>query len=136
VAQEQVARGDLIVKQSALRVIIGRDAGTLLPLRDRPTLTVPEPADVEAWAKRAEDESYGVAVARDGAEIARIATLSARNGHAPTLDLSATRATTTGFGIDHLRRRGLHPHGRGWTATDRADLQRRDHPESRTRGAR
>ncbi len=90
VAQEQVARGDLIVKQSALRVIIGRDAGTLLPLRDKPALIGPEPADVEAWAKRAEDESYGVAVARTGAEIARVATQSARNGHAPTLDLSAT----------------------------------------------
>src|SRR5258706_6882760 len=73
VAQEQVARGDLIVKQSALRVIIGRDAGTLLPLRDKPTLIGPDPADVEAWAKRAEDESAVVAVARTGAEIARVA---------------------------------------------------------------
>ncbi len=90
-AQEQVARGDLIVKRNALRAIIGRDAGdSLLPLRDAPQLTPPQPADVEAWAKRAEEASYGVAIARAAAEIARIETTRSRHGHWPTLDLAAS----------------------------------------------
>jgi outer membrane protein len=90
-AQEAVARGDLIVKRNALRAIIGRDAGdSLLPLRDAPQLTPPQPADVEAWAKRAEEASYGVAIARAAAEIARIETTRSRHGHYPTLDLAAS----------------------------------------------
>lgn len=91
VAQEQVARGDLIVKRNALRAIIGRDAGdSLLPLRDAPQLAAPQPADVEAWARRAEEASYGVAIARAAAEIAKIETARSRHGHYPTLDLAAS----------------------------------------------
>jgi outer membrane protein len=90
VAQEQVARGDLIVRQNALRAIIGRDAGELLPLRDAPQLTGPAPADVEAWAKRAEENNPNVAVATAAAQIAQIETRRNRNGHLPTLDLVAS----------------------------------------------
>lgn len=90
-AQQQVARGDLIVKRNALRAIIGRDAGdSLLPLRDAPQLSAPQPADVEAWAKRAEEASHSVAVARTAAEIAQIETTRSRHGHYPTLDLAAS----------------------------------------------
>lgn len=91
VAQEEVARGNLIVRRNALRVIIGRDTGdSLLPLRDAPQLTPPQPADVEAWARRAEEASYGVAVARAAAEIAQLETTRSRHGHYPTLDLAAS----------------------------------------------
>ncbi|HXF45246.1 MAG TPA: TolC family outer membrane protein [Burkholderiaceae bacterium] len=90
VAQEQVARGDLIVKRSALRAIIGRDVGNLLPLADQPQLTPPQPADVEAWAKRAEENNPNVAAAAAGAQIAVIETRRNRNGHLPTLDLVAS----------------------------------------------
>lgn len=90
-AQEQVARGDLIVKRNALRAIIGRDAGdSLLPLRDAPQLAAPQPADVEAWAKRAEESSHGVAIARAAAQIAQLETTRSRHGHYPTLDLTAS----------------------------------------------
>ncbi len=92
VAQEEVARGDLAVKRNALRAIIGRDAGALLPLRDRPTLTTPKPTNVEAWAKRAEDASYTVAIARANAQIAQRETLRSRQGHWPTLDFNARAA--------------------------------------------
>jgi outer membrane protein len=87
IAQEQVARSDLIVRQSALRAIIGRDPGAISPLRDSPELAGPQPADVEAWAKRAEESNFNVQVARFSADIARIGTSLARNGHMPTLDL-------------------------------------------------
>jgi outer membrane protein len=104
VAQEQVARGDAIVKRNALRAITGRDPGTLAPLRERPALATPEPADVETWAKRAEESSSGVSIARATADIAQLETSRARRGHWPTLDLSASvsdsrsngSATTTG----------------------------------------
>lgn len=90
VAQEQVARGDLIVKRNALRAIVGRDVGSLLPLADSPQLTPPQPADVEAWAKRAEENNPNVAAAAAGARIAAIETRRNRNGHLPTLDLVAS----------------------------------------------
>lgn len=89
VAQEQIARGDLIVKQNALRAIIGREPGTLLPLRDAPQLTAPQPGDVEAWARQAEENSYGVAVAKATAEIAQRETVRQRQGYWPTVDLTA-----------------------------------------------
>lgn len=109
VAQEQVARGDLIVKRNALRAIIGRDPGALLPLRDRPMLTTPAPADVEAWAKRAEDASFGVAIARASAEIAQRETTRSRQGHWPTLDFTARLAQdrsngSVGSSIDNTTR--------------------------------
>ena len=89
VAQEQVALGDLVVKRNALRAIIGRDPGELLPLRDRPNLATPEPANADTWVKRAEDASYAVAIARASAEIAQRETTRARQGHLPTLDFNA-----------------------------------------------
>ena len=90
VAQEQVARGDLIVKQNALRAIIGKDAARPLPLRDAPQLAPPQPKDVEAWAQRAEEASYGVAAAKAAAEIAQRETRRQRDGQLPTVDLSAS----------------------------------------------
>lgn len=90
VAQEQVARGDVVVKRNALRAITGGDPGTLVPLREQPTFSAPEPADVEAWAKRAEESSYGVAIARATSDIAQLESTRSRRGHWPTLDLSAS----------------------------------------------
>lgn len=89
VAQEEVARGDLIVKRNALRAVIGRDPGELQPLRERPTLTAPQPTDVEAWAKRAQDANHNVAIARAAAQIAQSDTARTRQGHWPTLDFNA-----------------------------------------------
>jgi outer membrane protein len=94
VAQEQTARGDLVVKQNALRAIIGRDPGTLTPLAATPQLIEPQPTDVEAWAKQAEDRSYGVAIARASAEIAQRETKRQRQGQLPTVDLTASVGVT------------------------------------------
>ena len=89
VAQEQTARGDLIVRQNALRAIIGREPGTLLPLREAPQLIPPQPGDVEAWARQAEDNNYVVAVAKATAEIAQREIVRQRQGYWPTVDLTA-----------------------------------------------
>lgn len=98
VAQEQVARGDLIIRSNALRSIIGRDPGNLLPLRDQPDLLPPQPGSVESWAKQAEESSLTVAVARATTDIARIEIERARHGYYPTLDLvaQANRERSTG----------------------------------------
>jgi outer membrane protein len=98
VAQEQVARGDLIVKRYALRAIIGRDAGDLAALRDAPQLEPPAPADVEAWAKRAEENNPNVAVAQASAQIARIDTRRNRDAHLPTVDLVASAGRSRASG--------------------------------------
>ncbi|HEU0202845.1 MAG TPA: TolC family outer membrane protein, partial [Burkholderiaceae bacterium] len=98
VAQEQVARGDLIVRQNALRSVIGRDAGSLLPLRDAPQLIPPEPNDMEAWSKRAEEGNPSVTVFRATAQIAGIETERSRHGHYPTLDLVARAGRNQTFG--------------------------------------
>jgi outer membrane protein len=89
-AQEQVALGDLIVKKSSLRAIIGRDAGDLAPLRDPPELAAPHPADVETWAHDAEQNSFSVLAARAVSEIARRETRRARDAYQPTVDLSGS----------------------------------------------
>lgn len=91
-AQEQVAEGDLIVKRNALAAIIGRSPGSLLALRDALNLSTPEPADVDAWAKRAREGNHTVAVAQLEAQIAQRETTRARRGHWPTLDLNARLA--------------------------------------------
>jgi outer membrane protein len=89
-AQEQVALGDLVVKKSSLRAIVGRDAGDLAPLRDAPELVGPQPPDVEAWAHNAEQNNFSVLAARSASEIAQRETRRARNAYQPTVDLSGS----------------------------------------------
>ena len=87
VAQEQVALGTLLVRRSELQTIIGRDLGTLAPLRDKPNLTTPQPADIQQWVRSAEDTSYAVQIARANYEVASREVQRQRDGHKPTLDV-------------------------------------------------
>jgi outer membrane protein len=87
-AQEQVARGDLAIKQSALRAIIGHDAGQIMPLRDPVELVPPQPNDVETWARSAETASYPVQAARAGSEIAHYEVKRARDAYLPTVNIT------------------------------------------------
>ena len=89
-AQEQVARGDLAVKRSALQAIIGHDAGELTPLRDPVALVAPLPTDAEAWARSAKAGNYTVLAARAGSEIAHYQTRSARDAYLPTVNISGS----------------------------------------------
>jgi outer membrane protein len=89
-AQEQVALGDVVIKKSALRAIIGRDVSDLKPLSDTPELAPPLPADVEAWARNAEQSNFSVQAARAVSEIAQRETVRARNAYTPTVDLSGS----------------------------------------------
>ena len=87
VAQEQVALGTLLVRRSELQTIIGRDLGTLAPLRDRPNLTLPQPSDLTQWVRSAEDASYAVQIARGNYEIATREVQRQRDAHKPTVDV-------------------------------------------------
>jgi outer membrane protein len=98
VAQEQVARGELVVRRYALRAIIGRDTGDLAPLRESPQLNPPVPADVEEWARRAEDNNPNVTAAQAFSQIARIETSRNRDAHLPTVDLVASAGKSRASG--------------------------------------
>ena len=87
VAQEQVAIGTLLVRRSELQTIIGRDLGTLAPLRDRPNLVPPKPADIQQWVRSAEDTSYAVQIARANYEISAREVQRQRDAYKPTLDV-------------------------------------------------
>ncbi len=87
VAQEQVALGTLLVRRSELQTIIGRDLGTLAPLRDRPNLTPPQPSDIAQWVRSAEDTSYTVQIARANYEIASREVQRQRDAYKPTVDV-------------------------------------------------
>jgi len=87
VAQEQVALGTLLVRRSELQTIIGRDLGTLAPLRDKPNLTHPQPADISQWVHSAEDTNYTVQIARANYEVATREVQRQRDAHKPTLDV-------------------------------------------------
>lgn len=89
-AQEQVARGDLAVKQSALQAIIGHDAGALAPLRDPVALVAPQPTDAEAWARSAKAGNFTVVAARAGAQIAHYQTRSAHDAYLPTVNINGS----------------------------------------------
>ncbi len=104
-AQEQVALGDLIVKKSTLRAIVGHDTGELATLSETPALVPPRPANIETWARSAEQANYAVLAARAASEAAHHATQVARDAYRPTLDLTGSvqwqRSTATslyGFG--------------------------------------
>ena len=90
VAQEQVALGTLIVRQNALRAIIGRDPGNLLALREPLNLSPPNPRQVETWARQAEESSYSVQIAQANSDIARIEVKRQRDAYLPTVDLVAS----------------------------------------------
>ncbi len=87
-AQEQVARGDFAVKQSALRAIIGHEAGELQRLRDPIELVPPKPNDIETWAHNAELANYSVLAARAASEIARYETKRAHDAYLPSVNVT------------------------------------------------
>lgn len=89
-AQEQVALGDLQIRQAALRAIVGHDPGELAGLRDSVRLEPPRPNDADTWAHDAEQSNYSVLAARAGSEIARYGLQSARDAYLPQLNVTGS----------------------------------------------
>jgi outer membrane protein len=97
-AQELAAENDLRVKKLALDAVTGKTDAQPKPLALPAAVPQPEPADPEAWVKRAEESSPTVAQARVALEVARLETGKARTGHLPTVDLSVSRSITRSMG--------------------------------------
>lgn len=90
VAQEIAAQNDLEVKRRGLEKIINQEAPKLAQLPDVVKMPLPEPANMDAWVKQAEEGSLSVVLNQTGLEIARREVERQRGGHWPTLDLSAS----------------------------------------------
>jgi outer membrane protein len=87
VAQEAVAQGDLITKQSALAQITGKPTPLLNGLVNKPSLRMVEPASMEDWVSQAERGNYGVVIAGNSLEIAKRDVTRSKAGNLPTVDL-------------------------------------------------
>jgi outer membrane protein len=92
VAKEISDKNDLEVKRRALAVLLGSLPDALVPLRDKLTLAVPTPNDIEAWVQAAAESSFQIAVARAGYEVAQQEIARQRAGHLPTVDFTGSLA--------------------------------------------
>ncbi len=101
-AQEIAARNDLDVKRRALEKIINAPAPGLARLREGAKVGLPEPNEMDAWVRQAQDGSLGVILGQTAMEIAGREVERQRGGHYPTLDLTASysdsRNTSTTLG--------------------------------------
>ncbi|BBP05717.1 outer membrane protein [Sulfuriferula plumbiphila] len=89
-AQEIAALNDLQIKQRALQRIIGKLPPRLDVLGDKLQLAPPNPASIDAWIARAEQDSPALKAQRAGYEIAQREVERNRAGHYPTLDAVAS----------------------------------------------
>ncbi|MEJ7931932.1 TolC family outer membrane protein [Ramlibacter sp. AN1015] len=93
-AQEIAAENDLRVRRLALDTLVGRADTQPEPLPAAVAAVPPQPPDLDAWVRMAEEASPAIAQARLALDVARLETEKARAGHLPTLDLTASRNAT------------------------------------------
>ena len=91
VAQELAGISDLQIKQAALQLIIGKNAGELATLRNGTSISSPSPQQMAPWIKSAETQNYGVVAAQLAVENAKRTISLNRAGHYPTVNLVASR---------------------------------------------
>jgi outer membrane protein len=89
-AQEIAAGNELDVRRQTLAQIIGREPEPLAGLRAGVGLQRPQPDDIAAWVRAAEQDSFGVQAQQLSREIAGREVERARAGHLPTVDLVAS----------------------------------------------
>jgi outer membrane protein len=87
VAQESSAINDLLVRRSALALLIGKPVTELKVLRTGVELQPPTPAREAEWTDSARQNNLAVQQARVAAEIAKREIDKQRYGHYPTLDV-------------------------------------------------
>ncbi len=94
-AQEIAAENDLLVKRQSLSILIGKDPGELRRLKGDVKIGQPQPDDASKWADSAEKDNLNVQIGRTNVEIATREQEKQRAGHLPTLDLVASRASSS-----------------------------------------
>jgi outer membrane protein len=90
VAKEIADKNDLETKRRALQVLLGKLPVSLTPLREPLELAPPQPNDIEAWVRAAEDSSFQIQAAKENFEFFQDEVARQRAGHLPTLDLSGS----------------------------------------------
>jgi outer membrane protein len=99
-SQEITARNVLEIKRRALRNLTGKEVNTLATLTPEPMPFAPEPANVDEWVSRSQQDNLDVRIRQQAKEIADREIDRTRAGHHPTLDLTAgyTDASNQNFG--------------------------------------
>ncbi len=95
IAQEIAAESDLEVRQRTLQAVIGKEPGALAPFRRDAEIPQPQPADMKKWAAAAENDNINVQLQTAALEIASLEVDRQRAGHYPTVDLVASKGSTT-----------------------------------------
>ncbi len=90
-AQEIETSNRLDDQRQALREIAGHPPQAFATLAADMPLLLPDPPDIERWAKTSLSQNLSVRAAAEAAEAAREEIARNRNGHYPTLDLVGTR---------------------------------------------
>ncbi len=88
-AQEIAAQNDLAIKRDALRTLSNVDPQQLKPLGEALPLSLPQPAQEEAWLTRATAQNFELAAKQKQYTIAKKEVEVSRAGHLPTLQLKA-----------------------------------------------
>jgi outer membrane protein len=103
-AQEIAAQNDLEVRNRTLFKVTGRNYSKLARLNPNADLKQSEPADMDAWARLAQDANVNVVAQRYLKTIADREVERNRAGHYPTLDLAAsyTDNRNQSFGASQL----------------------------------
>ncbi|MCK9230855.1 MAG: TolC family outer membrane protein [Syntrophales bacterium] len=105
-ATRLIAESDLDDAHQALKEIIGRPAGNLVPLRDELPLVPADPADAESWIDAAIQQNPSLEALRRTVEAARKEIQRQRAGHYPHVNLEAnynwrdTKGTLFGGGSE------------------------------------
>lgn len=86
-AAEIKAENELNNTLEAMREIIGEFEGKIADLADDIPLKAPEPADIEAWNQRAQENNLSIIAAQNQADISKKGIEVQFAGHYPTLDL-------------------------------------------------
>ncbi|MBC8022338.1 MAG: TolC family outer membrane protein [Burkholderiales bacterium] len=89
-AKEIADRNDLEVKRRALQVLLGKLPESLSALREPLELAPPQPNDIEAWVRAADESSFQIAFSRENFAFMQEEVARQRAGHLPTLDLSGS----------------------------------------------
>ncbi len=100
-AKEIADSNDLEIKKRALQQLIGKLPDNLAPLKDKLSLPLPQPNDMEAWVTASDKDSPVIKQFQAAYEIASKEVSRSRAGHYPTIDLvggySDSKSPTNNF---------------------------------------
>ena len=89
-AQVVVAENQLLAKREYLTVLTGRDSGPLARLLWKGDYVSPDPLDMEAWNRIAQEKNPVIVAHQHALRVAEEEVEKNRGGHYPTLDLVAS----------------------------------------------